>query len=123
MVALKANIHKLAGRREDAFRVYTQKWRGARIFLRGHGNIHKLTGRRGDAFRIYTQKWRGARIFLRGRGNLRGGGALSAKIKEKKKRIYVRKIKKKRGFSQGHVYFDFHFQWGVLLEACEATWV
>ena len=47
VVALKANIHKLAGRREDAFRVYTQKWRGARIFLRGHGNIHKLRGEEG----------------------------------------------------------------------------
>ena len=83
MVALKANIHKLAGRREDAFRVYTQKWRGARIFLRGHGNIHKLTGRRGDAFRIYTQK---------------------EKDKEKKKEYMYTKLKRGADFPRESVF-------------------
>ena len=93
MVALRANIHKLAGRREDAFHVYTQKWRGARIFLRGHGNIPKLTGKRGDAFRIYTQKYeRRTRIFPRACGsNLWEGGVLSAKTRvgKKRKNIYT----------------------------------
>ena len=86
VVALKASIHKLAWVREDAFRVYTQKWRGTRIFLRGHGNL-----------------WEGE------------GGVLSAKtIEGKGERAYIHKTEKKRGFSLEHVYFDFHFQSGCL---------